>query len=338
MKDENGDIHMADFSRANSSQLPPQYIILALESGDLIFLFAHEVNGAVEFVWSCHKAANKMLIGQPVKHLTIDPSSRYMAMAGSEHVFSVYALHSTDILCAQYMRGEPLRPTASEICLQVDGVIHKMEFLFPSNDDPGHIILLLLVVKNGATGMFVYEWVAGQDLNSIRTNNKRGFKLTEEIRLPLLLIPLRIHSAFLLVSESVMAVCKNLLEGTPEFQDVNMPNDAPSSLYFGIGKPLWTAWARPLRTRSYAKFHDDLYIAREDGVVKSLEIDLDEFLQAKLDVGNFRSNIGTAFASLDWTFPGQDNSASDFLVTGGDSGPGGMYLVRRFGPSPLCKY
>jgi hypothetical protein len=308
--------------------MPPQYIILALESGDLVFLFAHNVKGVVEFVWCCHKATNKMLIEQPVKHLTVDPSSRYMAMGGSEDIFAVYALHSTEIIGAQYTRGESIQPISSEICLHVDGVIHKMEFLFPSIDDPDHIILLLLVVKNGATGMFVYEWVAGQGLNSIHTNNKRGFKLTPAIRLPLLLIPLRIHSAFLLVSESVMAVCKNLLQGTPTFQDVNIPNDAPSSLHFGTGKPLWTAWARPLRTRSYSKFHDDLYIAREDGVVKSLEIDSEEFLQAKLDVGNFRSNIGTAFASLDWTFPGQDNSASDFLVTGGDSGPGGMYLVR----------
>jgi hypothetical protein len=50
-------------------------------------------------------------------------------------------------------------PVQAERYINVDGVIHKMEFLFPSANDPDHVILLLLVVNGGTTRMFVYDWV-----------------------------------------------------------------------------------------------------------------------------------------------------------------------------------
>lgn len=250
-----------------------------------------------------------------------------MAVAGSENVFAVYALRTASELRTQALNGETMRPIEYERYLHIQGVIHKMEFLFPAANDPDHIILLLLVVRNGTTRMHVYEWVAGQNLTDIRSNNKKGHYFNEEYKMPLLLIPLTIHSAFLMVCEQSIGLCKNLLEGTPDLENVNIGSERRTPLHVGLGRPLWTSWTRPTRSSHYAKNHDDIYIAREDGLVKFLEIDTTEFVNANMIVDGFENNIGTAFASLDSTFPGAAGSMGDIIIAGGDSCPGGIYLV-----------
>jgi hypothetical protein len=201
-----------------------------------------------------------------------------------------------------------------------------MEFLFPSPDDPDHIILLLLVVRNGTTAMFVYEWAAGQSLTEIRSNNLKGHTLPPVCRMPLLLIPLTIMSALLFVSADSIMECHNILEGTPTFRAAPQPEFPASQIHIGIGMPLWTAWTRPLRAHKYSQGHDDIYIAREDGFIAFLEIVLDSsvLVQSTIVAGNFRGNIGTAFTNLQLS-----ESGMDFLIAGGESCDGGSYLVSR---------
>jgi hypothetical protein len=61
--------------------IPPQIILLALESGDLIFFFAHNVGAEVKFITNYYRVGNKGNIGEPAMHLKVDPSSRYVAVA-----------------------------------------------------------------------------------------------------------------------------------------------------------------------------------------------------------------------------------------------------------------
>jgi hypothetical protein len=125
-----------------------------------------------------------------------------------------------------------------------------------------------------------------------------------------------------------MAVCQGILQGSPTFIDFNTRIDEPTKLHHGSGRPLWTAWTRPPRLPGFAEFRDDdIYIAREDGLIKFLEIDSreDEFVKADNNIGEFGANCGTALACLDLQV--QHNISGDLLVTGGDSCPGGTYLV-----------
>ena len=89
--------------------------------------------------------------------------------------------------------------------------------------------------------------------------------------------------------------------------------------------PVCTAWARPVRTKSYSSMHDDVYICREDGLLRFVEIDQTDQLLIKTTspAGALRGFIGTAFASLDLSV----NSSHDMLIAGGDMSEGGIYLV-----------
>lgn len=323
------DINMLDSAKREELRLGPQMVVLVLETGDLIFLFAPDLGpGAlIRPFLSRHAIAKTLLSETPGAHLTADPSSRYLALACSENAVSVYALHSCEALRAQYVSGQSFSCVKEERFLQVKGVILKIDFLFPSFKDPDHIILLLLIARKGKTRMHIYEWAAGQPLSAIRQNHMKGHLLDECYRIPLLLIPLTIKSAFLLVCEQSIAVCEGLLEGDPQCRPSHIGFEEPTPLHKGKNAPLWTSWTRPVRTERYAATHDDIYIAREDGLVKYLESNLDEFLCPEMSVDGITCNIGTTFASLDSKFPGTDGIIGDILVIGGDSCPGGLYWV-----------
>jgi hypothetical protein len=323
-QDENEDVSMIDGTDLGA--LPPQYILLALESGDLVLFYARDVGSGVEFVTFRQRMSKPLLRDLPGKHLAVDPSSRYIAIAGCENIFSIYALHPREMLNAQCLNGEPFCPILAVRDIRVRGVVHKIEFLYPAPDDPNHIILLVLAIKGGTTATFIYDWDAGHNLTDIRTYNISGHPLPRKYRMPILLIPLVIKSAFLLVFGESIIECHNLLAGTPEYRSVAVRKnqDASSTLRIDQIPPTWTAWVRPMRTRRYSKEHDDIYIAREDGFVAYIEINSDGYVQSQSDAGTFKGNIGTAFASLEMDLNGRDR---DFLVAGGEGCDGGVYMV-----------
>lgn len=327
--DDSSNLSMFEPDTQENCRLGPQMIVFVLEAGDLMFLCAPDLgpDALIQPILSRHNIV-KPLQGENLgAHLTADPSSRYLALGCSENVFSIYSLKSREEMDAQYISGQPLSCIREERSLQVKGVILKIEFLFPSFKDPDHITLLLLISRNGKTRMHVYEWISGQHLSAIRQNHKKGHLLNECYRTPILLIPLTIKSAFVLVCEQTVAVCEGLLEGSPQCHQSHLGHDEPSPIHKGRNAPLWTSWTRPLRTKKYAATNDDIYIAREDGLIKYLENNFDEFLCTGVNLGGITCNIGTAFTSLDSKFPGPNGAIGDILLVGGDSCPGGLYWV-----------
>jgi hypothetical protein len=261
-------------------------------------------------------------------HLAIDPSSRYMAIGCSEGVFAIYALHSRSELRSQ-SSGSNLRFVDAETYIYLTGVIVKLEFLYPSPDDEGHIILLALVVMKGKTRMLVWEWETGSELKRVRARSLRGHLLDDRRRLPQLLIPLRTNSSFILVYGNSMAICEDLLQGSPSFVDFDNKVDPPTPFHHGSGSPLWTAWARPIRLPERSKVSDDIYLVREDGIIKFLEVDVsDASVTLNNVIGELKANCGTALACLDYHYLIEKTKTNgDLLVTGGDSCGGGTYLV-----------
>lgn len=316
-KDDSTEISMLDTQEAQKSiRLGPQMIVLALETGSLLFVLALDNGpGAAIQPFTAHYHADMSISDEQWgAHLTADPSSRYLAVGCSEDSFSIYALRTTDELEAQYPSEGWTSSVKEERSLRLKGVILHMEFLFPSPADPDHIILLLIIAREGQTRMHLYDWAAGQSLRDIRQNNERGHLLDHTYRLPLLLIPLRTRSSFVLVCETALAVCEGLLEGAPTYKLIYTEDEAPTSLHKGRNPPLWTSWARPVRMPSDPTY-DDVYLAREDGLIECFNIE--GGLSFKVE-----SNIDTAFACL-------RSGTNDILIVGGDSSPGGLYMVRE---------
>ncbi len=309
-----------------ASAFPPQMLMVVLETGDFVFLLARpRLDGRHEFVTSHYRNPLRS-DGHLGFHTAVDPSSRYAALASGSDYFVVYELESREQLEERYLLGESLSPIRAFRHRAVRGVIHKMTFLYPRPGDTRHIILLLIIVRNGRSKTVIYEWELGDDLRAVFADEKRGHRMPTEYQMPLLLIPLTVHSAFFIITEQQLAVCTECLHGPPKFEPldiVHMPNARPR----GPRQPLWTAWARPFRLQSYTKTRDCVYLAREDGVVLFIEADQESPLARCTPMDPFPSTISTAFACI-------FDRSTDVLLLGSESGPGGYWKVRGLGSAP----
>ena len=312
--------------RVAARRLPPQQLLVVLESGDCVFLFIDPQSGdKPEFV-STHYRPNGHQVVQPGFHLSVDPSSRYVAVACPENLFIVHELESPQRLNDAYARHRPLNPIKSSRPRAVQGIIHKMEFLYPHMEDDYYIILLLIVVSNGKSRLVTYEWEAGDNLATVFREEKRGQPLPPQHQMPILIVPLTLHSAFFAISARHIGVCKDALNHPVEFDDFAMEVHESSRFHHGRGEPLWSAWTRPYRLPTYNTTRDSIYLAREDGVVMFLDINSDNILGASVEIGKFECNIGTAFCSVFDKF-------NDILIMGGDSGPGTIWQIRPRQPN-----
>jgi hypothetical protein len=195
-----------------------------------------------------------------------------------------------------------------------------MEFLYPRPGDTHHIILLLIVVRNGKSRMVTYEWELGDNLDTVFAEEKNGHRMPVENQMPILLIPLTVRSAFIAISPNQIAVYTETLHGPPNFERVDVKHVPATANHHGRGEPLWAAWARPFRLESFVEKHDCIYLAREDGVVSFIEADSEGALTGNTFTDDFDCNISSAFSCL-------FDQYSDVLIMGGDSGPGAIYKV-----------
>ena len=138
--------------------LPPQCLVMTLQNEHMVFIFACEDSkGSINFnMWSYVP-----LPGSPSptkrhgKHLAIDPKSRAIAVAASEGQVALYSAQPIDTN-AQW--GVGLLPVSSERHVPTPGTILCMDFLHPSESDPDHVILVVLVIERGKTRMYIIDW------------------------------------------------------------------------------------------------------------------------------------------------------------------------------------
>ena len=198
-----------------------------------------------------------------------------------------------------------------------------MEFLHPVRDDSDHVILLLIVSKSGKSKLMWYEWNTKIPLHDASLDPNVHLLPTED-RLPLLLIPLLAFNAFILVSETGISIYKDLLTGTPSrFIHELAHNEEAEELASSRNSPIWVQWARPMRSPSRRISDDNIYLCREDGIVRYIDIkyNLPQMLDSSHDAGNLDTNINASFAVIDL-----GPTAHDLLIAGGDSSEGGHWL------------
>ncbi|KAM0557953.1 hypothetical protein ACHAPJ_005117 [Fusarium lateritium] len=337
VKAEDTDVPMQDATKAYEADvhhtLPPQLLVLMLETGDAVFLFIQErADGTLEFVTTRYESPkNLQFLGF---HLSIDPSSRYMAAGSAEGAFIVYELESLINMDSQFQRSGSFKPVKSTRIRLTQGIIHKMEFLHPRPEDDYHIILLLIIIRREASKqahvsrMVVYDWELGDELNTVFRSEK-GTPLPKEHRMPLMIIPLKVNTAFFAVSEHSIGIIKNAFTGQTLFDTLETHSPGQTRLHHGTAGPLWTAWARPFRLNKYLEKTDIIYLAREDGVIAHIEIDSADLVPSVTNLGTISTNITTAFTTAYDVF-------SDVFIIGGDSGPGGIWkLAARSDPQQV---
>ncbi|XWW95079.1 hypothetical protein V2A60_003030 [Cordyceps javanica] len=331
IKSENGSpqSHQSTGEPHDSSRphrgIPPQVLVLMLENGDAVFLFIRErPDSTVEFVVSKHQLPR--LIPYIGYHLAVDPSSRYMAASTPEGILVVYELQSWTDLNARYIKDGSFSPIRRIHFRTVQGLIHNMDFLFPRPEDDYHIILLLIVIRRERQNaepisrMVTYDWELSDNLKTVFEEEKIGNRLPAEHKMPILLIPLKFKTAFFAVSKNSIGVVKHALSGSPEYERLRTDMPKQTKFHNGRGEPLWTAWTRPARLRTYFQRTDIIFLAREDGAFIFVDIDQKEMVPSVINVGCLETNINTAFATSYDLF-------SDVLIVGGDSGPGGVWKL-----------
>ncbi|OTB00057.1 hypothetical protein M426DRAFT_15804 [Hypoxylon sp. CI-4A] len=326
IKTEDGDTEIPDMGttmpgvRGVNSLLPPQLLVLVLERGDLVFLFLQQGPArSWVFVSSTHSIPGERLV-YPGFHLAIDPSSNFLAVGCSENLFIVYQLESMEALRKQYFLKEPLKPIQRMVSRSVRGIIHKIEFLHPTHGNEVQVILMVILVQPDVSRLAIYEWDSRHELGDIFLGERTGYRLDQDYRMPLMVVPLKVRNAFLIITENITATCSDILGGPPVFVQFELANRDDTELHHGTHEPLWTAWTRPIRHPPYHDKNDIIYLAREDGLINFLEYGDELDIETSVSMGSVDCNIDTAFACLFHLF-------GDVLVTGGDSGPGAVWNV-----------
>ncbi|KAM0327926.1 hypothetical protein ACHAQA_005324 [Verticillium albo-atrum] len=316
------DSHLGLHPGPTHAALPPHLLLLVLENGTFVFLFIRRDGEQFEFVASEFHHADTRL-GTLGYHVAVDPKSRYIAAANLENTFVVYELESWETMSQQYSKHNSISPVKSWSPRPVHGLIHKMEFLHPRPEDDYHVILLLIILRHNALSpkMILYDWERGEDVRQILSEEKDGHRLPREHRMPLFVIPLTVRNSFFIVSENSVAVYKDPLQGPPGYVAVDAGAHPKTPFHYGSQPPMWTAWDRPVRRRGYYDSKDNIYLAREDGVIVFFEFNISELLATGMNVGNCNCNISTAFTTMFDAF-------TDVAIISGDSGPGMVCQAR----------
>ncbi|KAL8793787.1 MAG: hypothetical protein Q9195_003617 [Heterodermia aff. obscurata] len=320
-------------------KIPPQILALTLESSKVVFLCAfYDWGNHLRWLSSYRILPNhaQSYSKQLGEHIAVDPKSRAMAVAAIEGSFVLYALMPMDRLKEQVetvvgMQSSKFNPVMDERFFHVDGVILKMEFLHPSKTDIDEVILLVIVAKKQKTKLHCYVWDYRTGLRQASELGS-GQRVLDDERLPLLLIPLRMSTAFMIVTQRHVTVYTGILTGPATWQKHPLRHyEAPEQPGSSRSLPIFTQWARVLRYDDHVSVQDNIYLCREDGVVYFLEIGdsssrtIDSGLAAgQLNfnmVGRLRVNISTAFATLHL-----GGEYHDLLVVGGDLSAGGLFF------------
>ncbi|KAH7051991.1 mono-functional DNA-alkylating methyl methanesulfonate N-term-domain-containing protein, partial [Macrophomina phaseolina] len=310
--------------------VPPQLLVLTLESQELLFLFARpQRDGTVEWKESCIPLSpDASLLEQPGKHLAVDPRSRALAVGASESSIFIYAAKPMPELRNNFHHDtQNWTPLKSERPVAIPGTILKMEFLYPEPDDEHHVILLVIYSRDGKTRMSCYEWDHRQGLSHIRPVVE-GFPLHHNQRNPQLLIPLQHGPSFVLAGHVEIYLHQEIMTGNPKRSSVSLSKEE-GPRYPGNSQrfPTWTSWARTGRNWIWNnKQEENFYLVREDGVVHYMQVNSRSgALTSK--AGHFMCNVASAFASLD---VGYYLDTPDVLVTAGDMSPGEIVKIGQW--------
>ena len=303
--------------------LPPQILVLSLESGTMVFLFMKKLRGSWGFITT--SCADPRARSHVPCYLAVDPSSQNIVSASLDGFLTIHQLEAWNDLEQQYYDGY-FRPIRRSITRMVHGVISQVAFLHPRPGEPTVKLLLIVSRTEGperrpTPRIFVSDWLEDDALAGDFQGNNINHRLPDEHRMPTLLIPLTLQSSFLIISGDAIGLFRNSDAGPPEFEEWDIGSPEPTPIHRGTERPIWSAWSRPFRGKTYLRKIDIIYLAREDGAIAYIEIDnAGRAGPTVLHMGGLDTIIDTAFTAA-------YERSSDILIAGGTSGPGGIWAV-----------
>lgn len=185
------------------------------------------------------------------------------------------------------------------------------------------MILLVISAKKQKTKLHIYVWNSSTNLRQARELGS-GQRVPDDEQLPLLLIPLTMSTAFMLVFQEHITVYTGILTGPATPHRTRLRHwEEPEQPGSSRDLPIFTQWARAMRRDDRVSVQDNIYLCREDGVIRFLEISdsIRCMIESDHNAGHLNVNIDTAFASLDL-----GARCNDLLVAGGDLSSGGLWF------------
>lgn len=305
----------------SKNTLPPQCLVLALDSNDIVFLYLQTDSTGQ------HRPVHQSMpmptfdrdLFQPGQYLAVDPRSRALAVAAYESEIVVYAAKPLERIQHELSTSYAnWCPVSAQRPIKVDGVILQMDFLIPPTDDEDHVVLLVLVAHERRIKAIRVDWHYASDIHHARMHE--ALPLDQPLSAPGLLIPLR-NAAFLLTNGDEIKRFDNILSGSVSCQAIKITHEDPLSSGESPRRPVWTNWCRPERGKGS---DDQLYLAREDGnIFHVYEHGSPAVMNSSSNAGNMDCHIGTAFASVGGL------GDPDILVAAGDMSSG---CVKEIGP------
>ncbi|KAF2747871.1 hypothetical protein M011DRAFT_477037 [Sporormia fimetaria CBS 119925] len=317
-------------SRVETDDLPPELLVLTLDTGSLVILWTHQTStGNVNFRQQIIPLRLGFRYG---RLLAIDPKQRAIAVAARSGPLVLYETRDVDTWRDQSRTDKDVTLIRSERHVPLEGRIMHMEFLNSSVDECGsHIVLVLVVAHAGRTQIVTLDWDARTGLNSYDPKRALRMNLDPEDAEPLLLIPLNDSPDFLLVCNHHISTYTNILSGVSRpAHRTELPRESsrPGHVAGSRIGPSWVQWSRATRNPGFQK--EVIYVAREDGLVLYLEIRPSKLLEISI-AGQLPQAVDRAFTCL----PLRSHDHPDMLLTAGVIGDGCVTSIGSWGAEDL---
>lgn len=331
---------------SNQRRNIPQMLVLTLDIADMLLISLHNTTTRTLKINSVHVALPSAINPRETvgKLLATDPQGRAVAVAAPEDCLMLRSIiKSTQSTQSCGIRLDNQRALSyDQQLLPIQGIILHVAFLTPPNNDPDHMVLLLIKIVDRKPFLQRIEWSYHAGFDSIHVHNPQRIDTGESSRssqnfltdhcqgkeLPSLLIPLRSCPGFLLGTGSTLTLYTELLSGFAKHETVldigeTYSEEKPQDLE----KPIWASWAFMEVLGGIRS--DDILLTSDDGKVRRLYVS-GSYPNLRCQgacVAVLPHTIGSAFAIL-----GVVGSLNQLIVACGDTGPGEIYEVSQIVP------
>ncbi|KAI9705342.1 MAG: hypothetical protein M1820_005172 [Bogoriella megaspora] len=249
----------------HADRLPPQILMLTLETQELMFLFLRQAPDGKATLRTINvpyqtPADHLEALG---KCIASHPYGKAVAVGASEGVLILSKVKDWYTLRENRVKGvQDWCPISSQLQVKIDGVVLLMDFLFLDHPHEDAIILVLVVSRRGYIRIVIHGWESSDDLNrqpevSVEQLSERKYQT------PLMLIPLGKSRDFLLICEHGALLFQNTLTTSVSNTPIRLPTHLPIHPGSSPRLPLWTSWTRP------TVHANSIFMVREDGILVS---------------------------------------------------------------------
>lgn len=192
-----------------------------------------------------------------------------------------------------------------------------MDFLKTNFPEHQKVVLLLIIANQGTTRLLLYRWSSWQPLATVKPSKGSGYPLPSRDAFPHLLIPSCKQMSFAIMAEQRLVFYDNITSKAlkrSEFVFAVREQDKEKQ---------WVQWAKPVRHEQHKKNKEDIFLIREDGVMRTAVVNLGPRTGLSFDPGQLDVKVDTAVCALS----SPPTMGGDILIVCGDATDGGVFQL-----------